>query len=598
MSEDPEHFRKSIVVTALGRERADLVIENSTLVNVYSGELVENTDVAVKENRIALVGDAGHTIGENTRVLDVEGNFLAPGFLDGHVHIDDSLGTVTEFAKVVLPKGSTCIFMDPHEIANVLGLKGVRLMVEEAETVPLRVYTCIPSCVPAASPEFETTGGQIGPKEVEEALGWDSIIALGEVMDYPSVLQNEEAIHKMIRKTLSAGKVVEGHAPGLMGERLNAYIGAGISSCHESTEREEALEKLRLGVYPMIREGFASIKNLSKLIRIVTERDVDTNRISLATDDRHPEDLLDEGHMDHVIRRAIEEGVDPIEAIQMGTINTATHFRVDDRVGGISPGRFADMVVFEDLENISANEVIADGKIVATDGELVREFDPYEYPRESRNTVRLPRKLEEEDFELEAPSEGDSVEVRVIGVDEDSPTTQHLKRELTVRNDLIETSVNKDIAKVAVVERHKETGNIGLGFVNGFGFKEGATASTISHDSHNLLVVGMNEEDMVIAANRLSEVGGGIITVREGEILSLLKLPIAGLMSSQSLEETRSKMVRLSKTWNQLGCEMDFPFPTLILLTLPVLPELRITDKGLIDTVSFEKVDLIMDPEF
>ncbi|KXA90232.1 adenosine deaminase, partial [candidate division MSBL1 archaeon SCGC-AAA259B11] len=461
--------------------------------------------------------------------------------------------------------------------------------------VPLRVYTSIPSCVPATSPKFETTGGNIDVEDVREALQWDRTVALGEVMDYPSVLRGEEEIHAMIRETLGSGKVVEGHAPDLSEEELNAYIGTGVSSCHESTRKEEGLEKLRLGMCLMIREGFASIKNLSELIRVVTEENVDTSRICLVTDDRHPEDIINEGHMDHVVRRAIEEGVDPIEAIQMSTINTATHFKVDQVVGGIAPGRFADMVILEDLDMISVSEVIADGRIVASNGEFIGKFGSYKYPEDAKRSVKLSRKLDRHDFTVQAEQKRDTAKVRVMGVDESSPITENLTEELPIDDGSLQTSVDRDLAKVAVVERHKKTGNIGLGFVTGFGFEEGATATTIAHDSHNLLIVGMDEGDMAVAANKLAEVGGGVVTVREGEILRFLKLPIGGLMSDQPLERTREKMSKLSKSWDELGCKMDFPFPTIVLLALPVLPKLRITDKGLVDTVSFEKIDLLID---
>lgn len=585
--------RKKLVATARGDEKADLVIKNSELVNVYSGELLENQDVAVKENRIALVGDADHTIRNSTKIIDANGKYLAPGFLDGHVHIDDSMGTVTEFARIVLPRGTTGVFMDPHEIVNVLGLKGMELMLEESKNVPLRVFSAIPSCVPSTSSEFETTGGDISIDDVRDALEWEHVVGLGEVMDYPSVIYGEEEIHKMIEETLKAGKVVEGHSPGVSGKELNAYVSTRISSCHESTELEEALEKLRLGMYPMIREGFASIKNLSDLIGIITEYDVDPSRVCLVTDDRHPENLLNEGHIDHIIKRAIEEGVEPVKAIQMVTINTAEHFKVDTDLGGIAPGKFADMVLLDSLSEISINEVVVNGEIIARDGELVMEFGSYQYPDYVKNTVRIPRKVRPNDFDIRASENVGEVKVRVIGVEEKTPRTKHLIRSLSVSQEgLIQRSVDRDIAKVSVIDRHKDSGNFGLGFVSGFGFKEGAMATTIAHDSHNLLVIGMDDKSMAMAVNKISEVGGGIVTVKDDEILALLELPVAGLMSDQPLVETNEKMKEISQTQDELGFELDSPFTTLILLSLPVIPELRITDKGLIDVSKFEMVEI------
>ncbi|KXB02421.1 adenosine deaminase [candidate division MSBL1 archaeon SCGC-AAA261F17] len=583
---------KSLASTALGEKKADFVVKNSTLVNVYSGGLIEGVDVAVKNGRIALVGNAGHTIGDGAEVIDVKSKYLAPGLLDGHVHIDDSMGTVTEFARVVVPRGTTGVFMDPHEIANVLGLEGVKMMIEESKSVPLRVYTSVPSCVPATSSEFETAGAEIGPKEIRKAMQWEETIALGEMMNYPGVVFGEDDPHAMIEETLKTGKVIEGHAPDLEPEKLNAYVASGITSCHESTKKIEALEKLRLGMYPMIREGFASIKNLSELTRIVTEDNVDTSRISLATDDRHPGDLVTEGHMDHVIKRAVEEGVDPVKAIQMATVNTATHFKIDDQIGGIAPGRFADMIVFEDLSDIKLEEVIVGGKVVARNGKMLIEMDSFEYPERARNTVRIPRRVKPEDFKIKTDSEGE-VKARVIGVNENTPVTENLTGKLPVEDEVVQLSSRREIAKVAVIERHKRTGNVGLGLVEGFGFNRGATASTIAHDSHNLLIVGKNDKDMALAANKLAEVGGGVIVVKNGEVLAMVELPIAGLMADRSLAETHKGMKRVSEAWNEIGCKMSSPFPTLILLALPVLPKLRITDKGLIDTVNFEKVNLI-----
>ncbi|KXB07575.1 adenosine deaminase [candidate division MSBL1 archaeon SCGC-AAA382K21] len=583
---------KNLSLTAMGEKKSDLVVKGSDLVNVYSREIIESIDVAVKKGRIALVGDADHTIGSETKVIDGSDKYLTPGFLDGHVHIDDSMATVTEFARAVIPRGTTGVFMDPHEIANVLGLKGVKLMIEESRGLPLKVYNTVPSCVPATSPSLETTGAEIGPEEVKEAMRWDETVALGEMMNYPGVIQGNEKIHEMIEETLNAGKVVEGHAPGMSGKSLNAYAAAGISSCHESTEMEEGLEKLRLGMHLMIREGFASLKNLSDLISIVTEENVDSNRISLVTDDRHPKDLTEDGHMDDVVRRAIEEGVDPVKAIQMSSLNTAKHFQVDGEIGGIAPGKSADMVTISDLSKIEIDEVIIDGEIMARAGKLTTELKPYKYPKFAENSVRIPKKLGSGDFEIKTSSQSENTEVRVIKVKEGTPKTESIVKKLPVSHGSIQPSTKDDVAKISVIERHNKTGNIGLGFVNGFGFEKGATASTIAHDSHNLLVLGTNDDDMASATNKLAEVGGGIISVSDGEILAMVKLPIAGLMSKLSLKETNKKMKKVSESWKELGCKIESPFSTMVLLALPVIPELRITDKGLIDANNFEILEV------
>ncbi|RLG41294.1 MAG: adenine deaminase, partial [Thermoproteota archaeon] len=510
------------------------------------------------------------------------------------VHIESSMVTVTQFARAVLPHGTTAAFIDPHEIANVLGLKGVKLMLEEAKGVPLKVYVSIPSCVPASFPEFETAGAEIGPADVEEAMKWDGVVALGEVMNYPGVIYGDEKMHGEIQVSLRSGKVVEGHWAGPLGSELSAYVASGVSSSHESTTKEMGLAKVRLGMYTMIREGSAW-KDLADVIKIVTEEGVDTRRVCLVTDDRHPEDLISEGHMDHVVRRAIEEGVDPVTAIQMATINTAEHFNQDQDIGAIAPGRFGDVLIVDDLKNLKIDVVVADGKVVAKEGKLTVELKPPTYPSFARETVKVKRRPTPSDLEIKAPVDEGMVKVHVIGVLEGKVNTKHLIEELEVKDGKILPNPAEDIAKVVVIERHKLTGNIGKGFVKGFGFKKGAVASTVAHDSHNLLVVGMNDEDMTLAANELIDMGGGMIAVSEGKILGLVELPIAGLMSDQPIEEVAEKVERLERAWRELGCEMVSPFMTMSLLALSVLPELRITDRGLIDTVEFKRIDLIAD---
>jgi adenine deaminase len=361
-----EDVTKLLVGTALGRRKADLVIKGGNLVNVHSRELLEDVDIAVKKGRIALVGEAEHTIGNGTTVIDATGKYVAPGFLDGHVHVESSMVTLTQFARVVLPHGTTGVFIDPHEIANVFGLKGVKLMLDEARGLPLKVFVCVPSCVPAA-PEFETAGAEITVRDVEEALTWDGVIGLGEVMNYPGVLQNDGKMHAEIEATFRANKVMEGHSSGLLNTELAAYASAGISSCHESTRKVEGVQKLRLGLCLMIREGSAW-RDLAEVIRCVTEDKLDSRHVVLVTDDRHPETLMAEGHVDDVVRKAIEEGVDPLTAFQMATLNTAEHFGVDRDIGSIAPSKCADIVILDSLSEVSVDMVIADGIVVAQMG--------------------------------------------------------------------------------------------------------------------------------------------------------------------------------------------------------------------------------------
>jgi len=587
-----EDVTKLLVSTALGRQKADMVIKGGNLVNVHSRELLEDVDIAIKKGRIALVGEADHTIGNRTTVIDAMSKYVAPGFLDGHVHVESSMVTLTQFARAVLPHGTTGVFIDPHEIANVLGLKGVKLMLDEARGLPLKVFVCIPSCVPSA-PEFETAGAEITAKDVEETLTWDGVIGLGEVMNYPGVLQNDEKMHAEIEVTLRANKIVEGHSNGLLNMELAAYASAGISSCHESTRKVEGVQKLRLGLCLMVREGSAW-RDLAEVIKCVTKDKLDSHHVALVTDDRHPETLMAEGHIDDVVRRAIEEGVDPLAAFQMATLNTAEHFGVSRDIGSIAPSRCADILILNSLSEVSVDMVIADGIVVARKGKMVVNLVSPKYPRFVRDSIHIQRLVKPEDFVIKAPIKSGKVKVRVIGVVEGKAVTKQLESKLAVKAGIIQPSVKLNVAKVAVIERHKRTGNIALGFVSGFGMKQGAVASSVAHDSHNLIVVGMNDNDMATAVNKLAEIGGGILAVKNGKIIGMVELPIAGLMSSQPIEKVCEQVKELDEAWTRLGCTMVSPFMTMSLLALPVLPEIRITDKGLVDTQKFKFVSLII----
>lgn len=587
-----EDVTKLLVATAMGRKKADLVIKDGILVNVNSRELLENVDIAVKNGIIALVGKADHTIGNETTVINATGKYVVPGFLDGHVHVESSMVTLTQFAKAVVLHGTTGAFIDPHEIANVFGLDGVKLMLDEARNLPLKVFVCVPSCVPSA-PDFETAGAEITAADVEKNLRWEGVVGLGEVMNYPGVLQGNEKVHEEIRVTLHANKVVEGHANGLLDTELAAYAAAGITSCHESTRKIDGIQRLRLGLYAMAREGSAW-QDLAEVIKCVTEDGLDPRHVILVTDDRHPETLITLGHMDHVVRRVIEEGVDPITAVQMATLNTAEHFGVSRDIGSIAPSKCADILILDNLPRVSVDVVITDGEVVAKQRRMLSDLVPAKYPAFVRGSIRLKRPMVAESFSIKAPIEEGTVRVHVIGVVEGKTVTRHLREELPAKNWKVEPSVEKNIAKVAVVERHKSTGNIGLGFVKGFGFKEGAVASSVAHDSHNLLIVGMNNHDMAFAVNRLAEVGGGMIAVRNGKAIETVELPIAGLMSEKTVEKVSEEVKKLQKAWVELGCTMMSPFMTMSLLALPVLPELRITDKGLIDRQKFQFIELFV----
>jgi adenine deaminase len=584
---------RTLVGAAMGREQADLVIRGGSLVNVHTAEILDGLDVAVNAGRVALVGQAEHMIGPATTVIDASGYYLLPGLIEGHVHIESSMITPTQFARAVLPHGTTAAFIDNHELANVLGVEGIRQMMEDCRGLPLKVYLAMPSCVPAL-PGLEDAGATIGPLDVEEAMGWEHVAALGEMMNMPGVLGGDGAVHAMLAATLKVGKVVTGHYSIPETERgLQAYVASGISSCHESTRKEDALAKLRLGMYVMLREGSAW-HDLHDTIRALTETGVDSRHAMMITDDTHPDTLVNVGHMNHVVRRAVEEGLDPVRAVQMATINVAEYFRLGHDLGSISPGKCADIIFVHDLGGMRVEKVLVDGVLVAEGGKMVVDLRPFDYPASFRHSVRLPRPLLAEDFHVIAPQGAQAVQVRVIEVSEAQVVTKHLQMWRPVHDGRVTASATEDLAKVASVERHRGTGQIGLGFVKGFGFGSGAVASTIAHDSHNLLIVGTNDADMAFAGNTLAEAGGGMVAVRDGHVLALVPLAIAGLMSQASVEKVNDQVKGLARAWKELGCDLESPFMTMSILALPVIPELRITNRGLVDTVEFTPVGLFV----
>ncbi len=585
---------RELVACATGKVPADVVIRTGRLVNVITGEILDGMDVAVRLGRIALVGDVSLCIGKDTKVIDAEGFYLVPGFLDGHLHIESSMVTVSQFARAVLPCGTTAVFMDPHEIANVLGMDGIRLMIEEGRNLPLKVYATMPSCVPAA-PGLEDAGAKITPSDVRCAMAWDEVVGLGEMMNFPGVLARDEDVMSKIAETLKAGKVVTGHyASPDLGPNLSAYASCGIISDHESVTWQESLAKLRLGMYAKLREG-SGWRDIKATVKSYTETGVDPRRIVLVTDDVHPDTLLTLGHVNHVVRRAIEEGTPPVVAIQMATINAAECFGMSCDLGSITPGKFADILFIRDLADPRPEKVMADGEIVAENGRMLVEFPRQTYPEYATGSVCLARPVIRDDFSVKAGVSGKNVRIRVIQVTEGQAVTKHIEAELTPDgNGEIHASRDEDLAKVAVIERHKATGTMALGFVKGFGLQSGAVASTVAHDSHNLLVVGMDDGDMVVAANTLAEAGGGMVVVKDGKVLAILPLPIAGLMSDEPVEEVQSNVDRLAQAWKALGCQLASPFMTMALLSLPVIPELRITNRGLVDVTEFRHVPLVI----
>ncbi len=585
--------RKKIIDVAMGRVPADLVIKNGRWVSVQSGEIIPKTDIAIIEGRIAYVGpDASHAIGDDTQIIEAEDRFLVPGLLDGHVHVESGMITVTEFVRAVIPHGTTGIFIDPHEIANVFGLKGVRLMVDEASQQPIHVWVQVPSCVPSA-PGLETPGESIEPEDVAEALTWDGIIGLGEMMNFPGVFSGDQKMLAEMAETSLAGKVIGGHyASPDLGLPFHGYAAGGAEDDHEGTRLDDAVARVRQGMKVMMRHG-SGWQDVAAQVAAVTEKGLDPRHFILCTDDAHAETLVNEGHMNRVLRHAIQQGLDPLTAVQMATINTAEHFGVSREMGMIAPGRFADILLVKDLSEFEVDQVISRGIVVAENGNLVVDLPAYPYPDWATDSVTLGRGLTAEDIRLETEAMG-KVFANVIGIQENEVVTKRLKFEVIAKDSEILIDLENDIIKVAVVERHKGTGEVQVGLVHGFGFTESCgIATTVAHDCHHMVVVGTDEEDMAIAANQLAQVGGGQVVVKGGEVIGLVELPIAGLMSNESAEIVATKAETVLKGFEQCGCALNNPNMHLSFLPLVVIPELRISDLGLVDATKFEFISVI-----
>ncbi|MCK6482772.1 MAG: adenine deaminase [Phycisphaerae bacterium] len=565
----------SLLPVARGDEPADLVLAAARVINVFSGEIVE-ADIAIAGDRIAGVGE--YRRGRN--VVPLNGAFVAPGFIDAHLHIESTMLTPPEFARAVLPHGTTAVVADPHEIANVHGLAGIRYMLDASRDLPLSVYLMLPSCVPAT--HLETGGAALSAADLSPLIDEPRVLGLAEMMNYPGAIHGDAAVLDKLR--LGLRKRIDGHAPGVSGRALAAYVACGVGTDHECTTAAEAREKLQLGMTVLIREGSAA-QNLDALLPLVTPRNA--HRFCFCTDDRHPHDLVEEGHIDHVIRRAVQRGLDPISAIQMATLFPAQTYGLSER-GAIAPGRMADIVVFDDLQTPRPRQVYCRGRLTAEYGRCDASIAAGIAPPTTH--LRLPADLTERSFAVAAPS--DVRGIRVIGLTDRQITTRCLIEPPCVRDGRLVADVGRDLLKLAVIERHRGAGNIGLGFVRGFGLKAGALAGTVAHDSHNLLIVGTNDADMLAAARAVAEARGGQAAVRDGRALALLPLPIGGLMSDRPLEEVARQQMSLREAAVSLGCRLHDPFMLLSFLALPVIPELKLTDRGLVDVGRFDFVPL------
>lgn len=586
-----------LVAVAAGREAADLVIKGAKVVNVHTREVLDGWQVAVAEGRFAYVGpDASHCLGDDTEVIDADGMYLIPGLCDAHIHIESGMLTPAEFAAAVIPHGTTSMFTDPHEIANVLGLEGVRLMHDEAALQPVNIFTQMPSCAPSA-PGLETTGREITPEDVAEAMNWPGIIGLGEMMNFPGVVHGDPKMLAEIAATQNANKTVGGHyASPDLGPNFHAYAAGGPADDHEGTCEADAIARVRQGMRSMMRLGSAWY-DVETQITAVTEKGLDPRSFILCTDDSHSGTLVNDGHMNRVVRHAIACGCDPLIALQMATINTATHFGLERELGSIAPGRRADMILTPSLTELQIERVYGRGVLVAEKGRIKVACPHLDWPDHARNTVHLGKTLEGADFEIAAPDGANTVTAKVIGVVENQAPTKALTADLHVSNGIVEPDEANDIAQIALVERHRGTGDVTNGFVSGFGYRgDMAIASTVAHDSHHMIVVGTSRRDMALAANRLGEVGGGITVFKDGKEIALVELPVAGLMSDEPAETVAAKAQNMVEAMAACGCTLNNAYMQHSLLALVVIPELRISDLGLVDVTKFELTELFEEP--
>ncbi len=564
-----------LIRRARGEEKADLLLKNGHMVNVFAGEVLR-ADVAVAGALIVGVGK-GY---EARETVDLAGRVICPGFIDGHLHIESTMLTPHQFARAAVPRGTTAVVCDPHEIANVLGLNGIRYMLDASEGLPLTVFVMACSCVPAT--HLETAGASLSASDLATLLAHPRVLGLAEMMNFPGVLFGVPDVLAKLDIARARGVPVDGHAPGLTGRDLQAYVAAGIRSDHECTRLEEAQEKLRAGMYLLIREGTTE-HNLADLLPAVTPQTA--RRCLLVSDDRHPGDLMDRGHMDYSLRLAVREGLDPVTAIQMVTLNAAERFRLWDR-GAVAPGYRADLVVLDGLDSLNVEQVFSGGRLVAEKGQMLPAAPPQVVTSLSSMKVNWDR------VSFAIPFASDLA--RVIGVVEGQIVTQALELPVKRADGLAVADTERDILKLAVIERHNATGNVGLGLVKGMGLKRGALASTVAHDSHNLIVVGANDADMLAAARAVADMGGGLTAVADGKIAGQLALPVAGLMSEEPLEAVRAKLDGLLAAAHDLGSPLHNPFMTLSFLALPVIPALKLTDRGLVDVNKFDFVPLVM----
>ena len=587
---------EDLVRVAQGEKPADLVIRHANLVSVTTHEILPDTDIAVACGRVAYLGlgehTAEHCIGADTVVVDATGLFAAPGLMDSHIHVESAMIGVAEYARAVVPHGTTGTFCDPHEVGNVTGMPGVRAMFEDARRVPLKAMMTPPSCVPAVT-GVEDTGAEVTAADIADSMTWDNVVALGEMMNFPGILAGEKNALDEVRETLRADRVITGHFPSPDRDRgLSAYVASGVSSCHESGSFDEVLAKLRMGMWVQLRQGSAWL-NLPGYLPQLVASGVDTRHCLLCSDDNHPHTLVDEGHMDRILRECVRLGLDPVTALQMATINCAEYFGLGNDMGSVTPGKCADIVLLDDLEGFFARKVFIDGELVAEDGRACFEVEPYAWPDFMTHTMSLGLTPTPETFRIPVDLPDGTARVRAMAIEPGDTITRNAVVEVPVAGGSLQADPAHDVLKVAVFDRHHgAAGTHAFGFVTGFGI-HGALAQTVSHDAHNLLVMGDNDEDMALAARTLAECGGGEVAVADGRVLALVELPVCGLMSTERVEVVAQKVAAARRAWEQMGCTMPSPFMTMGVMSLACVPELRLTNRGYVNCLTFEMEPLL-----
>ena len=558
---------------ARGEQPAELLFKNARLVNVLSGE-IHPANVAVDDGRVIGFGDY-----KARRVIDLRGAYLAPSLIDGHFHVESSMLTAPEFARAVVPHGTGAVVIDPHEYANVLGLDGIRYILESSKNLPIDFFIMLPSCVPAT--HLETAGAQLTADDLRLMIGDDRVAGVAELMNFPGVYLGAKS--ELAKIEAGKGKAIDGHAPGLRGKNLNAYVLAGVRSDHESVEVAEAREKLRLGMHLLLREG-STERNLSHLLPLINAHN--SQNCSFATDDKLAGDLVTEGHIDHAVRKAIKGGVPPMAAFQMATINTARHYRLQN-LGVIAPRYWADFVVFDNLNKFAVRRVYKKGVLVAENGKFLgRTKARVPQPRSTMNLRFKPG-----DLEVKAKQTG---KIRVIEIVPNQIVTRTVILSPRIEDGEVAADTARDILKLVVVERHRATGNVGVGFVRGFNLKRGAIGSTVAHDAHNVVVAGTNDADILRVIHELEQMRGGQIAIANGKVKAALPLPIAGLVSDRPLKEVMKRIEELNAAARSMGCHLEAPFMSLSFLSLSPIPSLKLTDQGLIDAEKLKKIGLFV----